>query len=96
MPFILYISSSSLYTGEIYESNRLHLILIISGSLFYLTITKEEPAALTRATLERSSFQRASIKEKIQRDLTDINDVIHAINKDYRLGLPALKKSQKN
>ena len=92
MPFILYIFRS-LYTGEIYESNRLHLNPHqFSGSLFYLTSTKEKNynGSYKNKLLKDQTF-KDSIKEKIQ-ETDNINDVIHAINKDYRLGLLLAKE----
>lgn len=69
--------------------NQTVYILILVSLLILFLINKYEREKLQKILQEQllkdESF-KASIKEQIQ-TTENINDVIHAINKDYRLGL---------
>ena len=69
--------------------NQTVYILILVSLLILFLINKYEREKLQEILQEQllkdESF-KASIKEQIQ-TTENINDVIHAINKDYRLGL---------
>ena len=64
-------------------------ILILVSLLVLFLINKYEREKLQKILQEqllKDEAFKASIKEQIQ-TTENINDVIHAINKDYRLGL---------
>ena len=64
-------------------------ILILVSLLILFLINKYEREKLQKILQEqllKDEAFKASIKEQIQ-TTENINDVIHAINKDYRLGL---------
>ena len=69
--------------------NQTVYILILVSLLILFLINKYEREKLQKILQEQllkvEAF-KASIKEQIQ-TTENINDVIHAINKDYRLGL---------
>ena len=69
--------------------NQTVYILILVSLLILFLINKYEreklQKILQKQLLKDEAF-KASIKEQIQ-TTENINDVIHAINKDYRLGL---------
>lgn len=69
--------------------NQTVYILILVSLLILLLINKYEREKLQKILQEqllKDEAFKASIKEQIQ-TTENINDVIHAINKDYRLGL---------
>ena len=69
--------------------NQTVYILILVSLLILFLINKYEREKLQKILQEqllRDEAFKASIKEQIQ-TTENINDVIHAINKDYRLGL---------
>lgn len=69
--------------------NQTVYILILVSLLILFLINKYEREKLQKILQEqllKDEVFKASIKEQIQ-TTENINDVIHAINKDYRLGL---------
>ena len=69
--------------------NQTVYILILVSLLILFLINKYEREKLQKILQEqllKDEAFKASIKEQIQ-TTENINDVIHAINKDYRLGL---------
>ena len=69
--------------------NQTVYILILVSLLVLFLINKYEREKLQKILQEqllKDEAFKASIKEQIQ-TTENINDVIHAINKDYRLGL---------
>ena len=69
--------------------NQTVYILILVSLLILFLINKYEREKLQKILQEqllKDETFKASIKEQIQ-TTENINDVIHAINKDYRLGL---------
>ncbi len=69
--------------------NQTVYILILVSLLILFLINKYEKEKLQKILQEqllKDETFKASIKEQIQ-TTENINDVIHAINKDYRLGL---------
>ena len=69
--------------------NQTVYILILVSQLVLFLINKYEREKLQKILQEqllKDEAFKASIKEQIQ-TTENINDVIHAINKDYRLGL---------
>ena len=69
--------------------NQTVYILILVSLLSLFVINKYEREKLQKILQEqllKDEAFKASIKEQIQ-TTENINDVIHAINKDYRLGL---------
>ena len=69
--------------------NQTVYILILVSLLILFLINKYEREKLQKFLQEqllKDEAFKASIKEQIQ-TTENINDVIHAINKDYRLGL---------
>ena len=69
--------------------NKTVYILILVSLLVLFLINKYEREKLQKILQEqllKDEAFKASIKEQIQ-TTENINDVIHAINKDYRLGL---------
>ena len=69
--------------------NQTVYILILVSLLVLFLINKYEREKLQKILQEqllKDETFKASIKEQIQ-TTENINDVIHAINKDYRLGL---------
>jgi len=69
--------------------NQTVYILILVSLLILFLINKYEREKLQKILQEqllKDEAFKASIKEQIQ-TMENINDVIHAINKDYRLGL---------
>ena len=69
--------------------NQTVYILILVSLLILFLINKYEREKLQKILQEqllKNETFKASIKEQIQ-TTENINDVIHAINKDYRLGL---------
>ena len=69
--------------------NQTVYILILVSLLILFLINKYEREKLQKILQEqllKDETFKASIKEQIQ-TTDNINDVIHAINKDYRLGL---------
>ena len=69
--------------------NQTVYILILASLLILFLINKYEREKLQKILQEqllKDEAFKASIKEQIQ-TTENINDVIHAINKDYRLGL---------
>ena len=69
--------------------NQTVYILILVSLLILFVINKYEREKLQKILQEqllKDEAFKASIKEQIQ-TTENINDVIHAINKDYRLGL---------
>ena len=73
--------------------NQTVYILILVSLLILFLINKYEREKLQKILQEqllKDETFKASIKEQIQ-TTENINDVIHAINKDYRLG-PLLAK----
>ena len=69
--------------------NQTFYILILVSLLILFLINKYEREKLQKILQEqllKDEAFKASIKEQIQ-TTENINDVIHAINKDYRLGL---------
>ena len=69
--------------------NQTVYILILVSLLILFLINKYEREKLQKSLQEqllKDEAFKASIKEQIQ-TTENINDVIHAINKDYRLGL---------
>lgn len=69
--------------------NQTVYILILASLLILFLINKYEREKLQKILQEqllKDETFKASIKEQIQ-TTENINDVIHAINKDYRLGL---------
>ena len=69
--------------------NQAVYILILVSLLILFLINKYEREKLQKILQEqllKDEAFKASIKEQIQ-TTENINDVIHAINKDYRLGL---------
>ena len=69
--------------------NQTVYILILVSLLILFLINKHEREKLQKILQEqllKDEAFKASIKEQIQ-TTENINDVIHAINKDYRLGL---------
>lgn len=69
--------------------NQTVYILILASLLFLFLINKYEKEKLQKILQEqllKDETFKTSIKEQIQ-TTENINDVIHAINKDYRLGL---------
>ena len=69
--------------------NQTVYILILVSLLILFLINKHEREKLQKILQEqllKDEVFKASIKEQIQ-TTENINDVIHAINKDYRLGL---------
>ncbi len=70
-------------------TNQTVYILILVSLLVLFLINKYEREKLQKILQEqllKDEAFKASIKEQIQ-TTENINDVIHAINKDYRLGL---------
>lgn len=69
--------------------NQTVYILILVSLLILFLINKYEREKLQKILQEqllKDETFKASIKEQIQ-TTENINDVIHSINKDYRLGL---------
>ena len=69
--------------------NQTVYILILVSLLILFLINKYEREKLQKILQEqllKDETFKASIKEKIQ-TTENINDVIHSLNKDYRLGL---------
>ena len=69
--------------------NQTVYILILVSLVILFLINKHEREKLQKILQEqllKDEAFKASIKEQIQ-TTENINDVIHAINKDYRLGL---------
>lgn len=69
--------------------NQTVYILILVSLVILFLINKYEREKLQKILQEqllKDEAFKASIKEQIQ-TTENINDVIHAINKDYRLGL---------
>ena len=69
--------------------NQTVYILILVSLVILFLINKYEREKLQKILQEqllKDETFKASIKEQIQ-TTENINDVIHAINKDYRLGL---------
>ena len=69
--------------------NQTVYILVLLSLVFLFLINKYEREKLQRILQEqllKDEEFKTSIKEKI-RTTENMNDVIHAINKDYRLGL---------
>ena len=69
--------------------NQTVYILILVSLLILFLINKYEREKLQKILQEqllKDETFKASIKEQIQ-TTENINDVIHAINRDYRLGL---------
>ena len=69
--------------------NQTVYILILVSLLILFLINKYEREKLQKILQEqllKDEAFKASIKEQIQ-TTENINDVIHAINKDYRLGV---------
>ena len=69
--------------------NQTVYILILASLLILFLINKYEREKLQKILQEqllKDETFKADIKEQIQ-TTENINDVIHAINKDYRLGL---------
>ena len=69
--------------------NQTVYILILVSLLILFLINKYEREKLQKILQEqllKDEAFKASIKEQIQ-TTENINDVVHAINKDYRLGL---------
>ena len=69
--------------------NQTVYILILVSLLILILINKYEREKMQKILQEqllKDEDFKASIKEQIQ-TTENINDVIHAINKDYRLGL---------
>lgn len=74
--------------------NQTVYILILVSLLILFLINKYEREKLQKILQEqllKDETFKAVIKEKIQ-TTENINDVIHAINKDYRLGLLLAKE----
>ena len=74
--------------------NQTVYILILISLVILFLFNKYEREKLQRLLQEQLLKDQAfkdSIKEKIQ-ETANINDVIHAINKDYRLGLLLAKE----
>ena len=74
--------------------NQTVYILILVSLLILFLINKYEREKLQKILQEqllKDEAFKASIKEQIQ-TTENINDVIHAINKDYRLGLMLSKE----
>lgn len=74
--------------------NQTVYILILVSLLILFLINKYEREKLQKILQEhllKDETFKASIKEQIQ-TTENINDVIHAINKDYRLGLLLAKE----
>ena len=74
--------------------NQTVYILILVSLLILFLINKYEREKLQKILQEqllKDETFKASIKEQIQ-TTENINDVIHAINKDYRLGLVLSKE----
>ena len=74
--------------------NQTVYILILASLLILFLINKYEREKLQKILQEqllKDETFKASIKEQIQ-TTENINDVIHAINKDYRLGLMLSKE----
>ena len=74
--------------------NQTVYILILVSLLILFLINKYEREKLQKILQEqllKDEAFKASIKEQIQ-TTENINDVIHAINKDYRLGLLLAKE----
>lgn len=74
--------------------NQTVYILILASLLILFLINKYEREKLQKILQEqllKDEAFKASIKEQIQ-TTENINDVIHAINKDYRLGLLLAKE----
>ena len=75
--------------------NQTVYILILVSLLILFLINKYEREKLQKILQEqllKDEAFKASIKEQIQ-TTENINDVIHAINKDYRLGLLLSKET---
>ena len=74
--------------------NQTVYILILVSLLILFLINKYEREKLQKILQEqllKDETFKASIKEQIQ-TTENINDVIHAINKDYRLGILLAKE----
>ena len=74
--------------------NQTVYILILVSLLILFLINKYEREKLQKILQEqllKDEAFKASIKEQIQ-TTENINDVIHSINKDYRLGLLLAKE----
>ena len=74
--------------------NQTVYILILVSLLILFLINKYEREKLQKILQEqllKDETFKASIKEQIQ-TTENINDVIHSINKDYRLGLLLAKE----
>lgn len=74
--------------------NQTVYILILASLLILFLINKYEREKLQKILQEqllKDETFKASIKEQIQ-TTENINDVIHSINKDYRLGLLLAKE----
>ena len=74
--------------------NQTVYILILVSLLILFLINKYEREKLQKTLQEqllKDETFKASIKKQIQ-TTENINDVIHAINKDYRLGLLLAKE----
>ena len=78
--------------------NQTVYILILVSLLILFLINKYEREKLQKILQEqllKDEAFKASIKEQIQ-TTENINDVIHAINKDYRLGLLLSKRNHRS
>ena len=88
-PIFLEISASLIYYLLENPLNQTVYILILVSLVILFLINKYEREKLQKILQEqllKDETFKAGIKEQIQ-TTENINDVIHAINKDYRLGL---------
>ena len=69
-------------------NQTVYILILISLVVLFLfnKYEREKLQRLLQEQLLKDEAFKASIKEQIQ-TTENINDVIHAINKDYRLGL---------
>ena len=69
-------------------NQTVYILILVSLLILFLSnkYEREKLQKILQEQLLKDETFKASIKEQIQ-TTENINDVIHAINKDYRLGL---------
>lgn len=82
-----------LYIQEKSMNQTVYILILISLVVLFLfnKYEREKLQRLLQEQLLKDQAFKDRIKEKIQ-ETDNINDVIHAINKDYRLGLLLAKE----
>ena len=84
---------TSIFIWEKSMNQTVYILILISLVILFLfnKYEREKLQRLLQEQLLKDQAFKDSIKEKIQ-ETDNINDVIHTINKDYRLGLLLAKE----